>query len=149
LRQLSGQRKTLAGLDQRLEDTKQLSAVYRSWSALVGNRRRAVLHLTLRSFAAILFILLATALLSQAIRHAFRQTDGHRLHQLRVIARTPQRNAVKARLFQAVVDLLQKPAVIPVAQESGVRLALHPNDPPAPISRGSGQIMGTVAGWKK
>jgi hypothetical protein len=139
LRQLSGQRKTLAGLDQRLEDTKQLSAVYRSWSALVGNRRRAVLHL----------ILLATALLSQAIRHAFRQTDGHRLHQLRVIARTPQRNAVKARLFQAVVDLLQKPAVIPVAQESGVRLALHPNDPPAPISRGSGQIMGTVAGWKK
>ena len=40
-------------------------------------------------------------------------------------------------------------AVIPVAQESHVRLALHPNDPPAPVSRGSGQIMGTVAGWKK
>lgn len=40
-------------------------------------------------------------------------------------------------------------AVVPVAEESGVRLALHPNDPPAPISRGSGQIMGTVAGWKR
>jgi mannonate dehydratase len=40
-------------------------------------------------------------------------------------------------------------AVVPVAQESHVRLALHPNDPPAPISRGSWQIMGTVAGWKK
>jgi mannonate dehydratase len=40
-------------------------------------------------------------------------------------------------------------AVVPVAQESGVRLALHPNDPPAPLSRGSGQIMGTVAGWKR
>jgi mannonate dehydratase len=40
-------------------------------------------------------------------------------------------------------------AVIPVAQESGVRMALHPNDPPAPMSRGSQQIMGTVAGWKK
>jgi mannonate dehydratase len=40
-------------------------------------------------------------------------------------------------------------AVIPVAQESGVRMALHPNDPPAPVSRGSGQIMGTLAGWKK
>jgi len=39
-------------------------------------------------------------------------------------------------------------AVVPVAEESRVRLALHPNDPPAPISRGSGQIMGTVAGWK-
>lgn len=39
-------------------------------------------------------------------------------------------------------------AVIPVAEESNVRLALHPNDPPAPISRGSGQIMATVEGWK-
>lgn len=39
-------------------------------------------------------------------------------------------------------------AVIPVAEESNVRLALHPNDPPAPISRGSQQIMGTVEGWK-
>ena len=40
-------------------------------------------------------------------------------------------------------------AVVPVAQESGVRLALHPNDPPAPLSRGSQQIMGSVAGWKR
>ncbi len=40
-------------------------------------------------------------------------------------------------------------AVVPVAEKAGVRLALHPNDPPAPLSRGSQQIMGTVAGWKK
>jgi len=40
-------------------------------------------------------------------------------------------------------------AVVPVAAESGVRLALHPNDPPAPLSRGSQQIMGTVAGWRR
>jgi mannonate dehydratase len=40
-------------------------------------------------------------------------------------------------------------AVVPVAQEAGVKLALHPNDPPAPLSRGTQQIMGTVAGWKK
>src|ERR1017187_4916446 len=40
-------------------------------------------------------------------------------------------------------------AVVPVAAESGVRRALHPNDPPAPLSRGSGQIMGTVEGWKR
>ncbi len=40
-------------------------------------------------------------------------------------------------------------AVVPVAEQAGVRLALHPNDPPAPLSRGSQQIMGTVAGWKK
>ena len=40
-------------------------------------------------------------------------------------------------------------AVVPVAEQAGVRLALHPNDPPSPLSRGSQQIMGTVAGWKK
>ena len=40
-------------------------------------------------------------------------------------------------------------AVVPVAEKAGVRLALHPNDPPVPLSRGSGQIMATLAGWKK
>ena len=39
-------------------------------------------------------------------------------------------------------------AAVPAAEKAGVRLALHPNDPPAPVSRGSQQIMGTVAGWK-
>ena len=40
-------------------------------------------------------------------------------------------------------------AVVPVAEKAGVRLALHPNDPPAPLSRGSQQIMATIDGWKK
>jgi mannonate dehydratase len=40
-------------------------------------------------------------------------------------------------------------AVVPAAEQAGVRLALHPNDPPAPVSRGSQQIMATLAGWKK
>src|ERR1051326_1777808 len=40
-------------------------------------------------------------------------------------------------------------AVVPEAEKGGVRLALHTNGPPAPLSRGSQQIMGTVDGWKK
>ena len=40
-------------------------------------------------------------------------------------------------------------AVIPEAEKAGVRMALHPNDPPAPVSRGSQQIMATIDGWKK
>lgn len=40
-------------------------------------------------------------------------------------------------------------AAIVTAEKSNVRLALHANDPPAPVSRGSQQIMGSVAGWKK
>jgi len=39
-------------------------------------------------------------------------------------------------------------AVVPVAEKANVRLSLHPNDPPFPLSRGSQQIMGSLAGWK-
>jgi mannonate dehydratase len=40
-------------------------------------------------------------------------------------------------------------AVIPVAEKAGVRMALHPNDPPVPVSHGSDQIMATLADWKR
>ena len=40
-------------------------------------------------------------------------------------------------------------AVVPVAEKANVRLALHPNDPPFPLSRGSQQIMATLGGWKR
>jgi mannonate dehydratase len=39
-------------------------------------------------------------------------------------------------------------AVVPFAEKANVRLALHPNDPPFPTSRGSQQIMATLDGWK-
>jgi mannonate dehydratase len=35
-------------------------------------------------------------------------------------------------------------AIIPVAEKAGVRMALHPNDPPVPKSRGNDQIMATL-----
>jgi mannonate dehydratase len=39
-------------------------------------------------------------------------------------------------------------AVIPEAEKANVRLALHPNDPPVPLSRGSEQIMASFEQWK-
>lgn len=52
----------------------------------------------------------------------------------------------KEALWKNITYFLK--AVVPVAEEAGVRLALHPNDPPPPISRGSEQIMGSLADWK-
>lgn len=40
-------------------------------------------------------------------------------------------------------------AVVPEAERANVRLALHPNDPPVPKSRGSEQIMATLEQWKQ
>lgn len=40
-------------------------------------------------------------------------------------------------------------AVIPVAEKAGVRMALHPNDPPVPVSHGHAQIMATFNDWKR
>jgi mannonate dehydratase len=60
----------------------------------------------------------------------------------------PEEGAHKLEEMWANITYFLK-AVIPVAEKSGVRLALHPNDPPAPLSRGSEQIMGAVEGWKR
>lgn len=40
-------------------------------------------------------------------------------------------------------------SVIPVAEEAGVRMALHPNDPVAQVAHQSDQIMANLAGWKR
>ncbi|HEX2523531.1 MAG TPA: mannonate dehydratase [Terriglobia bacterium] len=40
-------------------------------------------------------------------------------------------------------------AIVPEAEKANVRLALHPNDPPVPLSRGSEQIMASFEQWKK
>src|SRR5688572_954244 len=40
-------------------------------------------------------------------------------------------------------------AIVPEAEKAKVRLALHPNDPPVPVSRGSEQIMATFEHWKQ
>jgi mannonate dehydratase len=39
--------------------------------------------------------------------------------------------------------------VIPVAEKAGVRMALHPNDPPVPVSHGHAQIVATFNDWKR
>lgn len=40
-------------------------------------------------------------------------------------------------------------AIVPEAEKAGVRLALHPSDPPVPLSRGSEQIMASFEQWKQ
>ena len=86
LRKLSEQRKTLAELDQRIQDSQQLARVYRDWGSLIQVRRRAVLHLVLSSVAIILTILFLAVLANIAVRRLFRQTEKKRVQQARIIS---------------------------------------------------------------
>jgi mannonate dehydratase len=40
-------------------------------------------------------------------------------------------------------------AIVPVAERSGLRLALHPNDPPIPVYRGVAQPLWNLAAMKR
>ena len=86
LHRQSEERKTLAELDQRIQDCQQLAGVYQGWSGLIGTRRRSVLHLLLGSVAEILAILLAAMLAIVAIRRLFRKEVRKRLQQGQMIA---------------------------------------------------------------
>jgi len=50
-------------------------------------------------------------------------------------------------LFKRAEGFLK--AIIPECEKANVRMALHPNDPPAPLSRQSEQIMATLDHWKR
>jgi len=94
--------------------------------------------------------------------YAHRATEGYyeeigrggaRLHafdygRIKDLPPLPEEGAHSLEEMWANITYFLK-AVVPVAEASGVRLTLHPNDPPAPISRGSGQIMGSLEGWKR
>lgn len=60
----------------------------------------------------------------------------------------PETGAQKADQLWANLEYFLK-EVVPVAEAAKVRLSLHPNDPPAAVSRGSQQIMTTFADWKR
>jgi mannonate dehydratase len=54
----------------------------------------------------------------------------------------------------AAADLLRNlrwflERIIPVAEESGVRLAMHPDDPPLPSVRGIDRILGSLDGFRR
>ena len=83
---IGDQRKALAALGKRIQDTQQLADTYQRWSKLFEARRTGVLHLLFASFGGILAVLLTVLLVDRAVRRSFvHQADRRRLHQLRVI----------------------------------------------------------------
>lgn len=72
---------------------------------------------------------------------------GSNYDRMKDLPPLPQEGAHNLDEMWANISYFLK-AVMPVAEKANVRMALHPNDPPYPLSRGSQQIMSTLAGWK-
>ena len=53
----------------------------------------------------------------------------------------------KEQLWERLIYFLEK--ILPVAEESDVKMCIHPADPPAPVLRGVENIMNTVEDFKK
>lgn len=90
------------------------------------------------------------------IVEGYREVDGRggsKLHEfsyqrVKDLPPLPEEGAHTLEEMWSNIEYFLK-AVIPEAEKAGVRLSLHPNDPPPPISRGSEQIMGSLEGWKR
>lgn len=86
LRRLSDQRKTLAELDRRIQDSEEIADLYRRWDADLDARSRSILHLILLSTGLLSAVCLGAVLLSRIIRQFLgQQADRRRRHQLRLI----------------------------------------------------------------
>jgi small-conductance mechanosensitive channel len=117
LHNLSDQRKTLMELDHRIQDAQQLAETYNSWSGIVETRRRGVLHLLLRSLAAVFGVLLGVVLLEIAVHRRFRgQQDRRRMHQERFLTMLGIRAAAAVIVLLIVFGLPgQMPTIIGLA----------------------------------
>lgn len=103
LQHLSDQKKSMADLDERIEDSQHLAEVYGRWSSLLGTRERDVLHLLLNSLAVVLGIVLAAVLADGLVRKLFRHyAQARRDHHLRV-ASTVAIELIAASLIVLVV----------------------------------------------
>lgn len=87
LYKLSNQRKTLMEIDKRVQDLRQLAAVYVRWRAQLETRRISALHSVLGSVAGIVGIILTVVVIDLLIRFRLgAEADRRRRRQLRVIS---------------------------------------------------------------
>ncbi|MCB1124174.1 MAG: mannonate dehydratase, partial [Verrucomicrobiae bacterium] len=73
---------------------------------------------------------------------------AYRYEDVKDLPPLPEEGTHTAEELWANLTYLLK-AIIPVAEKNNVRMALHPNDPPVPVSRGSEQIVASFEDWKR
>ncbi|HEY4907280.1 MAG TPA: mechanosensitive ion channel domain-containing protein [Candidatus Acidoferrum sp.] len=85
----AARQKKLAGLDKRIDDEKELDALYNKWIDLVQTEQRSVVNRSLRAVAIILLILLLGLFFDQWIASLLAKTklDRRQIETLRTVTR--------------------------------------------------------------
>jgi hypothetical protein len=126
LRRLSERQKNLAGLDQRLQDHKDLADVYGSWIGVVQSRQQATLHGIIQSALFVVLIVVGVYWGHRAVDRLFTHLirDRRRLRTLRAVTRFGvQAVGVSLVLFVLFGTPSQMPTVLGLAG-AGLTVAL-------------------------
>ena len=78
----------------------------------------------------------------------FRLADAERAISLNAASQAISRQTIGADALWANLERFLK-AIIPVAEEASVTMAMHPDDPPLPIFMGKARIMNSVAAFER
>lgn len=74
-------------------------------------------------------------------------TNSFDLHRMQDRLLPPDRRVTSEQMWQNLGYFLQR--IVPVAESAGVKLAMHPDDPPLPELMGSAQIMHEPAAFER
>ena len=130
--------KTRLGLPGRDEEIERVMVQIRAMG-LLGIPVLCYNWMSLTSWARTDF---AVPIRGGALSTRFSQTQSEQLPPL-----VAKGEIIEEQLWAAHDYFLE--AVLPVAEESGVRLALHPDDPPIPNLRGVPRIMSTLDAFRR
>lgn len=78
----------------------------------------------------------------------FRLADAERAISLNAASQAISRQTIGADVLWANLERFLK-AIIPVAEEASVTMAMHPDDPPLPVFMGKARIMNSVAAFER
>ena len=74
-------------------------------------------------------------------------TSGFDLDAMRERVLPADRRVTQEQLWENLAYFLKR--IVPVAEDAGVKLAMHPDDPPLPALMGAGQIMHEPAAFER
>jgi len=126
LHSMSLTQRTIAALDRRIRDEQNLTSIYGQWGALVGTRRRGLLHGLIASVTWMLLIVLAVFAFNRAVAHFFAHLapDQKKLLTLHAVVNIAARAAGAGLILAMIFGLPTQIATLVGLVGAGLTVAL-------------------------